>query len=277
MNEFRRLRAGELQRLFRHRWGYVLPDDQSGREDLWLLMLNASLATSESEKKMNHVIDLWAPWMGDEEREGYVKLLWGLDLYQRIQTGREIGNLLGLTNAERMKLKLWQFKPIDATDDELEEQRKARRRGNRRAKRRAHNVRPREVYLAEMASKPKPWIAEGISRRTWERRLKSRSQGVVPTILTNVVPDLASPSSVESQRGYHDGVLVETHQLEAMELEKMDTNASSSPGLVTGLASSPLRTALDNLARARDAKLVRDQRERFEKISRSRKGAEAND
>ena len=62
------------------------------------------------------------------------------------------------------------------------------------------------------------------------------------------------------------GVLVEKHQLEAMESEKMDTNASSSPGLVTDLASSPLRTALDNLARARDAKLVRDQRERIEKI-----------
>ena len=74
-----------------------------------------------------------------------------------------------------------------------------------------------------MASKPKPWIAEGISRRTWERRLKTMSQGVVPTILTKVVPDLASPSSVESQRGYHDGVLVEKHQLEAMESEKMDT------------------------------------------------------
>ena len=78
-------------------------------------------------------------------------------------------------------------------------QRKARRRENRRAKRRAHNVKPREVYLAEMASKPKPWIPEGISRRTWERRLKAMSQGVVPIILTKVVPDLASPSSVESQ------------------------------------------------------------------------------
>ena len=83
----------------------------------------------------------------------------------------------------------------------LDAQRKARRRENRRAKRRAHNVKPREVYLAEMASKPKPWIAEGISRRTWERRLKAMSQGVVPTILTKVVPDLASPSSVESLRG----------------------------------------------------------------------------
>ena len=54
-------------------------------------------------------------------------------------------------------------------------------------------------------------------------------------------------------------MLVEKHQLQAMELREVDTNASSSPGLVTDLASSPLRTALDNLARARDAKSVRYQ------------------
>ena len=54
-----------------------------------------------------------------------MKLLGGLDFYQRIQTGRQIGSLLRLTNTERVKLKLWQFKPIDATDDELEAQRKA--------------------------------------------------------------------------------------------------------------------------------------------------------
>ena len=190
LEKVRCLRLGDLQRLFRHRWGYVLPDDESGREDLWLLMLNASLATTEADKKMHHVIDLWAPWMGDDERNGYVKLLEGLDFYQRIQTGREIGNLLRLTNAERVKLKLWQFKPIDATDEELEEQRKARRAEARRAKRIASGVKPREVYLAEMASKPKPWIAAGVSRRTWHRRV---ARGVVPIILSKAVPDLVSP------------------------------------------------------------------------------------
>ena len=194
----RRLRYGDLIRLFRFRWGNVLPEDDSGWGDLWLLVSNVSLAAKEPQKKMRHVIELWAPWMPSDTREDYVRHVWGLDTYQRTQTGEEIGKLLGLTNAERVKLKLWQFKPIDATDEQLEAQRKARRRENRRAKLRANGVRPREVYLAEMASKPKPWIAEGISRRTWERRLKAMSQGVVPTILTKVVPDLASPSSVES-------------------------------------------------------------------------------
>jgi hypothetical protein len=233
----RRLRAGELQRLFLHRWGPLLPDDQSGREDLWLLMLNASLATAEPEKKMNHVIDLWAPWMGDEERAGYVKHVWGLDLYQRIQTGREIGNLLRLTNAERVKLKLWQFKPIDATDEELEAQRKARRLENKRAKRRAKGVRPREVYLAELASKPKPWIAEGISRRTWERRHKAVSQGVVPTIVSKVEQDIATPILVERQQGCREGVLVEKLRIVPTETIESEANASSLPELETDPAS----------------------------------------
>ena len=33
----RRLRYGALLRLFRHRWGNELPDDDAGRDDLWLL------------------------------------------------------------------------------------------------------------------------------------------------------------------------------------------------------------------------------------------------
>ena len=225
LERIRRLRAGELQRLFRHRWGYVLPDDQSGREDLWLLMLNASLATAEPDKKMNHVIDLWAPWMGDEEREGYVRLLGGLDVYQRIQTGREIGNLLRLTNAERMKLKLWQFKPIDATDDELEAQRKARRSEDRRAKMRAKGVRSREAYLTELRSKPKPWEAEGVSQRTWQRRRVSR--GSVPTIVSKTVQYLATRSGGESERGCRESGGVEKPR-NVMKLRVVERRAPSS-------------------------------------------------
>ena len=78
-----------------------------------------------------------------------------------------------------MKLKLWQFKPIDATDEELEEttQGEASREQTRQEGSQL-GAKPREVYLAEIASKPKPWIAEGISRRTWERRLKARCRKV---------------------------------------------------------------------------------------------------
>ena len=52
LERVRRRERANSKRLFRHRWGYDLPDDQARREDLWLLMLNASLATSEPDKKM---------------------------------------------------------------------------------------------------------------------------------------------------------------------------------------------------------------------------------
>ena len=59
---------------------------------------------------------------------------------------------------------------IDMTDEQLAEQRKVRERNRRARKRRERGVRTKEAYLAELAARPKPWITEGISRRTWERR-----------------------------------------------------------------------------------------------------------
>jgi hypothetical protein len=197
----RRLRYGALLRLFRHRYGHVLPDDDAGRDDLWLLVSNTSLAASAPEKKMRHVIELWAPWMTPDEAAAYVEHVWGLDLYERTETGEAIGRRLGLTNAERFALKLWPFKPVDATDEELELQRKVRRRENRRSKLRAKGVRPREVYLAQMAAKPKPWVLAGVSRRTWCRRM---ALGDVPIIVGKAVHDLVPAPQVESQQGCHE-------------------------------------------------------------------------
>jgi hypothetical protein len=117
----RRLRYGALMRLFRHRWGYVLPDDDAGRDDLWLLASNVSLAAAEPEKKMRHVIEMWAPWMSVEEREAYVQHVSGLDIYERTPTAKELGERLNLTSAEREQLKLWPFSPIDKTPEEIAE------------------------------------------------------------------------------------------------------------------------------------------------------------
>ena len=147
--------------------GYFhFPDDDAGRGDLWLLVLNVSLAIAEPKKKMRHVIEMWAPWLKADEREAYIEHVWGLDFYERLMTAREIGERLGLTNAERERLKLWQFKPIDMTDEELVEHRKRKNNERRRVKR----AQTRDEYLAICLTATKPWQAEGISRRTWERR-----------------------------------------------------------------------------------------------------------
>jgi len=193
---------------------------------------------------MRHVIEMWAPWMSPEEREYYVQHVWGLDIYERTETGLEIGKRLGLTNAERETLKLWPFLPIDKTAEQIAEQAKARERERRARKRRERGVRTRKAYLAELASRPKPWIAEGISRRTWERRRKANpditqgvsgdqrsvSQGESEIIVFKQRTHVASPNMGNLRKeGFHGGVLSEDLTIQATEGVEVGTNASSSP------------------------------------------------
>jgi hypothetical protein len=272
----RRLRYGALLRLFRHRWGNELPDDDAGRDDLWLLVTNVSLAAAEPEKKMRHVIEVWAPWMSAEEREAYTKHVWGLDIYERTPTALELGKRLGLTNAEREALKLWPFRPIDKTEEEIAEQAKARERERRAHKRRERGVRAREAYLAELASRPQPWIAEGISRRTWERRRKgvsadqrSVSQGESEIIVFKQRTHVASPNMGNLRKGAtKGGVLVEDLTTQATDGREVETNASSSPERRTDPATDDARiAALGNWGRAADGKQICPEfRERYSKI-----------
>ena len=109
---------------------------------------------------MHHVIVLWAPRISVEERSAYVKQVLGLDLYERTPTAKELGERLGLTNTEREALKLWQFLPIDKTEEELAEQAKLRERARRALKRREKGIRTREAYLDELAASPDPGLSK---------------------------------------------------------------------------------------------------------------------
>ena len=65
-----RLRIGELNKLFRRRYAgydgeYELPDDDSGREDLMILLHHYA---NSNPLQMTKIIELRAPWMGVDER-----------------------------------------------------------------------------------------------------------------------------------------------------------------------------------------------------------------
>ena len=187
----RRLRYGDLLKLFRHRWGAVLPDDDAGRSDLWELLTNVSLAPAAADKKLAGIIEVWAPWMPADEAAWMMEHVKLLTIYERTPTARQLGERLRVTNAERELLKLWQFKPIDMTDEQLTELRKKRRTKQERARNRNRGARSRERYLAEVKA-PKPWEVEGISRRTWYRRV---ARGSLPTIVTKQARNLVPPPS----------------------------------------------------------------------------------
>jgi hypothetical protein len=190
----RRLRYGALVKLFRHRWGYVLPDDDAGRGDLWELVTNVSLAPVASDKKVRSIIETWAPWMRSKEADELVEHVGRLTNYELAPTAQQLGQRLRLTNEERQRLKLWPFKPIDATDAELASQSRMRRNARRKAQR----ARTRVQYLSSCLTATKPWKAEGISRRTWERR---RVAGPGQTIVSRAETILATASVEERQRG----------------------------------------------------------------------------
>jgi hypothetical protein len=145
------------------------------------LVCVVSVALSATDKKIANTIETMAPWMQPEEAQMLVEHVQQMAIYERMPNNRELGLRMRLTNAEREALKLWPIKPVDMTDEQLAEQRKAKSREGRAARRRQSGVRTRDQYLAELASRPKPWEVEGIHRRTWERRRARDTARSVPT------------------------------------------------------------------------------------------------
>jgi hypothetical protein len=200
----RRLRYGALIKLFRHRYGHEFPNEDAGRDDLFVLLCVVSLAPSATDKKMAHVLSLWAPWMHADEAEMYVEHVNRLTIYERMPAAKELGERLNLTNAERERLRLWPIAPVDVTVEQLIEQRAAKRRQQDAVRRRKQGVRSREAYLAELASRPRPWEDEGISQRTWQRRQcrevnRNMSRGEPQTIVIKSDDHLATTERGGSQ------------------------------------------------------------------------------
>src|SRR5262249_56688156 len=96
----RRCRLGDLRKLFRHRYGMTMPDDDAGREDLRELLLVASMAYNP-ERMMLSTIAQWAPWMDKADAEQLMDDVNRTPNYLRKPNGRIVGDRLRLTNHER--------------------------------------------------------------------------------------------------------------------------------------------------------------------------------
>ena len=165
----RRLRLGNLRRLFRHRYGPVLPDDDAGRGDLHELLTAISVGP-HANIKMPRAIELWAPWMKQGEIDALIEHIHRTPLCERKPTSKQLGERLRLTVGERQRLKLWTIRPYGMDKEELAAWRKANARARMRRLRQKRGSRSRTSYLAQSKSRQKPWEKEGVSRRTWYRR-----------------------------------------------------------------------------------------------------------
>ena len=139
-----------MLRLFNHRYGPELPDDDAGLAEIWLLIQNTSLALHEPEKKMRHIIEARAPWLPKDKAEERMEFAMKLTRQERSPSSVELGECMRVTAGEWVALRVTQFTPMDITADELRAMRKTIRNARRRERARAKHISPRADYLASL-------------------------------------------------------------------------------------------------------------------------------
>ena len=159
-----------MNKLFAYRYGgcptncgWQFPDDDAGLEDLKILLHHYRFIFAH---KMPQIIKLRAPWANAE------KVLEEIYTYPRKWKSERLGQLLNFTGEEWRRLRI-RIAPVDMSKEERRYYSGVLSEGKRLKKRRSKGMKTRVEYLkANSLSRDKPWEAEGISRRTWERRRK---------------------------------------------------------------------------------------------------------
>jgi hypothetical protein len=169
------LRSAELNRLFDHRYGGALPDDDAGRADV-RLMVHTLARRADPIERIEAWLALRAPWFVGEERDTLTIAALEHPLRWRADT---LGKLLGLTTAERSALRIRTIGPIDSTAAERAKTRRNADIERKRAARRAAGSMPRAPRRSDSIDAQAPWRAAGIHRSTWfRRRARSRDATV---------------------------------------------------------------------------------------------------
>jgi hypothetical protein len=177
---FPALRHGQLIRLVKQRlWqqarARVLPDDDAGREYLFLILVAASLYQRAKWRMGQDWCDL-APWLPEAEAHELIHRILAMPRAERraLMEPDELGRQLRFTLAEHHSIGGVTMIRPDVSPAELEQYRKAKRKQSNRARqerrRRRKGQQSRQRYIATSASRLKPWLQEGFNcRRTWER------------------------------------------------------------------------------------------------------------
>jgi hypothetical protein len=161
---FAAIRAAELTKLYRARYGRELPEGDAGVTAA-RIMVHHLARLRDASRRIASWIDRWAPWLDLQEGERLIReatecpLKWKAD---------KLAWKLRITSAEREALGIRTIGAIDQTSAERKELAKQRRAERERNRRRAQGAKPRADYQA--GAQGKPWKAASISRATWYRQ-----------------------------------------------------------------------------------------------------------
>jgi hypothetical protein len=162
-------RIAEMNRFLADKYQGLLPDDDAGRDDARMMLDHLAMMSGNQLARMNAWLGSWAPWMPADEVTALITKVIAKPIKRKADT---LGARLGLREADRTRLRITTIGSVDVTNAERAAARKARKRQSKQAMRRAKGKLTRSDYLAQSKENAKPWISEGISRRTWYRRQK---------------------------------------------------------------------------------------------------------
>jgi hypothetical protein len=174
--QFVALRLNDLAKLFRGRYGHVLPDDDAGRDDI-VVAVNHLACLPHPQEPINHWLEVWAPWLTVRERKTIMAE--ALVSPQRWKAD-ELAWRLRLTAADRSALGITTIGAIDENRSARKKRRRVSAKERMTEHRRAKGVKPRKAYLDQSQEHARPWEIEGISRRTWYRRRALALRGTGP-------------------------------------------------------------------------------------------------
>ena len=164
-----------------------------------------------------------------------------LDRHERWCSPRVLGNRLNLRDRERQQYGIRHIRPIDVSDEELIDRRKAKARARERQRRLKSGGRSREDYLANSLSRQKPWLAQGMSRARWYRLKRETGACAMSLLLQRTdlsQPRMASMATVGSVTVPHDASNTRRHM-----------PASSPPSTRTDLSHDASSTRSDPVSR----------------------------
>lgn len=167
------LRLNDLARLFRARYGTVLPDDDAGRDDM-LVALHHLVRLRGHTGQAERWLEVWAPWLGDEEIS---RVLADVTAEPEVWTADELAGRLRLTKQERTMLAITTIGAVDQTRAERREARREKDRLRKERIRREKGSKPRAEFVAKSRESERPWVSEGVSRATWYRLFRDTETG----------------------------------------------------------------------------------------------------
>jgi hypothetical protein len=155
-------RIRDLERFFADRYGPVLPNDDAGRDDIFVFA-NHLAHLNKPDQRIRAWLRRWAPWYGDDRTDALVREVMAKPQKWRADA---LAKRIGLDDATRTRLKIT---TIGATDCGKAKRAALRTERNNAAKR-ARRAEAGAASHAASAARCKPWAALGISRRTYYRK-----------------------------------------------------------------------------------------------------------